>query len=563
MKLHSAEFEAGLKKAVRQSIRSSPEMSREYRRVKKYRKVFRTTGFSRPVISVLAGLIVGSVQKQTGHVQTALAAGEIYLLVVFCYRVLGLFGNLYNSPDLAALTVLPASLDTIFAWQIQKFFRGSLYVLLDLIAILGTLAVLNDLTPWKWAAVAGLIALTWLNLIGLAAYSVLRLPRQIFQYCAGILSLAAVILFFGRGALGPVAVRILDEYASGINLLLPVSWSMAPFSLLTGDQQWWLVLLLCPVAFIIGNLKTVLQALKNSLVYREFISEPAADLLPADVAANRQEKTTHLGITEIEEIIASGTFLTDSSYSLRHFPEQILWRWLNPRQRALANFSHPNGMAIGSVWKKIYIYLVVMLLLVPALSMVSPTLQLYVLGLGSFIILCMMLASLVNHGRTFRAMWGGGVRVPLYASLGIGYKELNAFFFKFSAVQLPFLAGALSILGGIWAWSLKSPIILGVVIGLKLAGLMFAGRFILTVFAFSSGTNDTSRFKLSAALLIPSVVAFSMLFLGLGAASLVTSQGVTSLFLLAGAMLDAWFFFFAYSLFYRFSRFDLTAHTRN
>jgi hypothetical protein len=153
--------------------------------------------------------------------------------------------------------------------------------------------------------------------------------------------------------------------------------------------------------------------------------------------------------------------------------------------------------------------------------------------------------------------------VPLYASLGVGYMYLNAFFFKFSAVQLPFLAGALFILGGIWAWSLKSPIILGVVIGLKLAGLMFAGRFILTVFAFSSGTNDTSRFKLSAALLIPSVVALSMLFLGLGAASLVTSQAVTSLFLLAGVMLDAWFFFFAYSLFYRFSRFDLTAHTRN
>jgi hypothetical protein len=159
-------------------------------------------------------------------------------------------------------------------------------------------------------------------------------------------------------------------------------------------------------------------------------------------------------------------------------------------------------------------------------------------------------------------MWCGGVTVPMYAGYGIGFNELAGFFFKYALVQLPFLLVVFLVLGGLSAWCLGMPIGLGILFGIKVAILMFASRFILVAFAFSSGTNDSSRFHISSILLVAFAAVLGMAFLGLGAASLFIPNPSESLMFLGASILDAWLFYWIYGWFYRFCRFDLMSLPR-
>ena len=559
MKLHSPQFERGLKRLVKQSIRRSPELKREHRRVKRYRKNLNLVWLWRLAISVLLGFCVWNIQTSTGHLTTALAGIGIFLLATLCFRISSLWTKLYSSLDQFVLMQLPLTTVTVFNWQLQKFFKESLFLGVDLAVMLGVLAWQNDFTIWKWLCIPLFIAVAWFNVIGLAAYCVLRLPRAPFQLISSGLIVLGLVLFFGRSVVGPAALRLLDGSAWEVNQLLPTAWALAPFGLLHDSQHWWQLFTWLPVVFVIGNLKRCLLLLRERLVYQEVMLKPGSDQVPGEEIGSDSisEPRRQLGPTEIEGLIGSGSFLTKPGHPLLWLPEQKLWNWLNPRERALAEFIHPSGLVLGATWKVIYITLLIAVLLVGVTGLFSSLMQLSSLGLGAFVVFCMTLASIANHGRAFASSWVSGVNVPMYASYGIGFNELARFFFKYTTVQIPLLIGVFVILGGVSAWCLKQPVTLGFLFGFKTAGLIFAGRFILVVFAFSSGSNDSSRFRLSAIVLVVSIVVLGFGFLGLGAASLFVPMLMPSFMLWGGALLDAWIFFWVYSLFYRHCRFDL------
>jgi hypothetical protein len=564
MKFHSPQFERGLKRLVKQTIRSSPELKREHRRVRRFRKNINTAWLWRLAIPCLLGYAVCSIQSATGHLATALAGCGIYLLAALCFRISGLWTKLYNSTDQFVLMQLPLPTAIIFRWQMQKFFRESLSLGVDLLAMLGTLAWINNFSLWQWLGVPVFVALAWLNILGLAIVCVLWLPRAPFQIISAGLVVLGLVLFFGRSGIGPLALRLLDGCALVINQLLPTAWAVAPFELLIQPRRWWLLLTWLPVAFVIGMLKPCHSRLRDRMVYREALIPEASDQVPGDEDETRPptESPRQLGLSEIENIVATGSFLVQPGHPLRQFPEQKLWAWLNPRERALAGFLHPAGMNIGAAWKRIYTIMLVTFLLSGVLGFVSPMFQLTTLGLGAFVVFCMMLATFVNHGRGFAPTLCSGVNVPMYAHYGIGFKELTGFFLKHSTIQMPFLIGAFVIMGGFAAWFLKLPATMGLVGGFKAGGLIFAGRFILMVFAFSSGSNDSSRFRISSIMLIFGVVLLALMFLFLGGASLFVPDAVPAFCLWLGALFDAWLFFWGYGWFYRLSRFDLMSIPR-
>lgn len=559
MKLHSPQFERGLKRLVKATIRSSPELKREHRRVSRYRKHPYLKWLWRLAISVLLGTGVLAIEEKTGHLTTALAGIAIYLLLALCLRIQSLWTKLNAAPDTPALTNLPVNMADIFRWQLQKFFRESGYLLLDLAVVFGVLAWHHNFTFWQWLCVLGFVAVAWFNVLGLAALAVLRLPRAPFQLLSGGLMLLGIGLCFGREAFGPLALRLLDGSALVLNQLLPTAWALAPFELLNHSQRWWLLVLWLPVAFVVGHLRPWLSALRQGFVYRETLYPAVSDQVPGEESepATRSDSPRQLGPTEIEGIIASGLFLNRPAQPLRHLPERILWSWLNPREQALAEFVYPAGLAIGAGWKKLYIVFLVMTGLVWVSGTFGATAQISALGLTAFVVFCMALARIANHGSAFNPITCSGVNVPRYATCGIGYQELGQFFLKCALVQLPFLFGLIMLLGGVAAGFLHQPVGLGLLFGFKVAGLMFASRFILIVFAFSSGTNDSSRFAVSSFLLLGVVVVLGVLFLLLGGAGLFVPDAVPALLLWAGALLVAWVFFWAYGWFYRFSRFDL------
>lgn len=559
MKLHSPQFERGLKRLVKQSIRSSPELKREHRRVKRFRKNLNAVWLWRLAISLLFGFCVWNIQLMTGHLTTALAGIGILLLSALCFRISSLWTKLYSSTDQFALMQLPITTASVFSWQLQKFFKESFFLAVDLTVMLGALAWLNGFTIWKWLCLPLFIAVAWFNVIGLAAYCALRLPRTPFQILSGGLILLGVVLFFGRSVVFPPALRLLDGYAWEVNHLLPTAWALAPFELLRDPQPWWQLFIWLPVVFVIINLKRSLLRLRERLVYQEVMVEPGSDQVPGEVMPSSPVNGTprQLGPTEIEGIIDSGSFLTKPGHPLRWLPEQKLWNWLNPRERALAEFIHPSGLVLGATWKAIYITLLVTLLLAGVTGVFSSLVQLSSLGLGAFVVFCMTVATIANHGRAFAPSWFSGVNVPMYASYGIGFHELARFFLKYAIVQIPLLIGVFVILGGVSAWCLKQPVALGFIFGFKLAGLLFASRFIIMVFSFSSGTNDTNRFRFSSVMLIGTMTILGLLFLVLGGAGLFVPdwQAATGLWL--GALIDAWLIAWVYGLFYRFCRFDL------
>jgi len=564
MKLHSPQFESGLKRLVKATIRSSPELKREHRRVKGYRRKLNLVWLWRLAISVLLGFAAWNIQTSTGHLATALAGVSVYLLAALCIRISSLWAKLHQSTDLPALTILPVATETIFQWELQKFIRESLFLILDLLLIFGALALASGFPAWKWACSLVFVAVSWVYVMTLSVYGALRLPRWIIQMASTGLIVIGVVLFFGRNAVCPYAIRLLDLWRLKLTLLLPTGWVVAPFELMGQSSHWWLFTLWLPGLFMLSYLKGWLFELRKGITYREFLLPQAADQIPDEDSELRStsEESRRLGPSEIEEIVAGGKYLSRPGFLIRHFPEKILWRWLNLREQALAEFIHPNGIAIWPAWKKLFVVLAGMSLLTILGGAFSHTTQIACLGLCIFVVFCMALANLVNHGRTFIPTWLSGINVPMYAGYGIGYKELGGLFLKCALVQVPYLVIAMMILGGLTTWCMGLPIEQGFLYGIKVAGLIFALRFILVVFAFSSGTNDTSRFRLSSIFIVACAAVFGLGFLGLGIAGLFVPNTVLSFVFWGGSLLDAWILFLVYGWAYRFIRFDLMSVPR-
>src|SRR5262249_20502203 len=73
MKLHSPQFLRALRRGVKEAIRSSPELKKEFRQAKKYRRQISANGFIRVCLAFFVGLMVYPVTNATGRPLTGLA----------------------------------------------------------------------------------------------------------------------------------------------------------------------------------------------------------------------------------------------------------------------------------------------------------------------------------------------------------------------------------------------------------------------------------------------------------------------------------------------------------
>jgi hypothetical protein len=195
--------------------------------------------------------------------------------------------------------------------------------------------------------------------------------------------------------------------------------------------------------------------------------------------------------------------------------------------------------------------------------LISPAAEIWLFGIGFFVVVCQVLAHFLATGRAFQAVPCGGVNVHLYASYPIGYRELGVFLFKYSLSQaLPMLLFSLALCIVLFHISGLS-LILGAWTGLKTTVLLLAGRFLLISFGFSSGTNDTSRLRIRSILLILLAVAFGLGFVALGGAGLLLPNQLAAWLCLGAAALDAYAFFRFYGWFYNRNMFDLMSLPRH
>jgi hypothetical protein len=176
--------------------------------------------------------------------------------------------------------------------------------------------------------------------------------------------------------------------------------------------------------------------------------------------------------------------------------------------------------------------------------------------------LCQCLVQMRFNGAAFRVLFSGGIVIPIYAAYPIGFQDLSRMLFKFSVIQLPMFLIYAGVSGALIAHSLGMDFPNNALLGLKAGLLIFAARFIITALAFSSGTNDSSKFRIRTIGLLFIFVACCGLFLGLGAAGFFVSNAALSWLLSFAAILDAYALFRIYGWFYNANRFDLMAFPR-
>jgi len=561
VKLHSPGFERTLRQQVKQAVRRSPELKREFRQAKGSRRHYNLLQVLRPFYGVVLALGIWATVQATGHMVAGLAVINLWLLTLLCAQVPALLTRFYAAPELHTLILLPLSRAQIFRWQLQKHFRQSFYALLDLVIAFGALAYLNGFAAWQWPATLLVAVLAWVLLLALIAFCAARFPRRPFQMVFHGLIVMGLVFFIGRGWLGAAAITALDHGAPALNLILPMGWAVSLFQLLTLEHAWWVALLLLPVAAVIGTLKHSLRRLLADFEYQEPVWNEASDVVPAAAPNNGPETSAdqpvRLGLTAIAEIIQIRAFLAAPRWPQNGWLEQKLWRWLNQRERALSEFVFPDGIVLTAVWLSIFRNLFITGMAALALGFISPTFKSGALALGLFVTFCQALAQTINQGRAFQPMRCSGVNTPMYAGFGVGFRELSRLLFKYSIIQAPVVLAYTLVAGVAVALLTDFTAATGLMVGLKSGGLLLACRFILVTLAFSTGTNDTAKIRFRSLALVFLLVTFGIIFIGFGVACLfIPNLWVAGIFWVL-ALLDAWLFHWVYQWFYHSGRFDL------
>jgi hypothetical protein len=567
VKLHSPAFEKTLRRDVKAKIRSSPELKREYRKAKKgFRRHRGIQWFIRPIWSGFIGFVVWGIIKDTGQLAPGLA---IINLVTFF--TLGIFAQtllhtLYRATDLPALAILPVSERTIFYWELQKFFkRHGFFSMLDQAAGFMAVGISEQFLSTQWVVTGIFAALSWLMLLALTALCAARLPRFPYQKITSTFILCGFALLVGHKFIGHAVENFIVAAAPVLNLISPTGWVPLVFQAMLPGGSWLAIALLAPVILAISMIRNSLVLLESRLQFKEQTIPQVADVVPRARAghARRGEdanQTQRLGLTEIEEIIQSRQFLLHEEP--KGWFEERLWQWFTSREKTLAEFSFPKGIQITRPWWLILRNFLLMLGIGFTLGMVDMNFEYWTFGIGLFITLSQGLLQMCLMGNAFRGMFNSGVLIPIYAAYPITFRDLSGILFKLSVIQLPlFVLYAMSA-GLLIGHLVGLDFISGIIDGLKAGFLIFAGRFVLTIFAFSAGTNDSSRFRLRTIGLIVLVIGGVLLFMLLGSAGLFVPNMLAGWLLCLAAMFDAYAMFRIYCWFYNANRFDLMSLPR-
>lgn len=564
MKLHSPRFEKNLRREIKRTLRSSPELKREARRGKLRRRLRLRFGF-RLLGSAIPATAMWHSFEITGHVACALAVLSLWVFTLAFFRAANLLDCLFVAPALSAFVHLPISNDTVFRWQWQKFILQSIYSFIDIAAGFVVLGLICDLSWLQWMALPPLTLLAGVALAGTAALLATRLPKQARFVAATAGGMWFLLFLFGRIVPWEKVWRLIDNQAVWINSLLPTSWAISLFQLLLPGADWVRLILLIPIAFLICSLKDSFARLQTDYSFKEVTIPESSDMIPDDamepVLATDSSPTPHrLGVTAIEDIVQTRQFLSFPAWQERGLLERWLWNWLTPRERVLVEFAFDDGLAFSAAWKKIIRNLLITMVAGFAIGYIRPSLHIWILGLGLFATICQVLAQVLATGRAFTKLFCSGVNIPIYAVYAVGFRELSRLLFKCSAVQLPLLipfsiaATALIIhaagISGV-------PVLMPFLFGFKVAGLLTASRLLFVVFAFSSGTNDSSQLKWRTLALLAVFIFFVLLFLALGGAGLFVPDQWPAWGLFVFALLDAYVLFRIYGWFYHTNRFDL------
>ena len=559
MKLHAPAFERALKRGWKAALRRSPELKREFRRVRRQQpRQYRLVRLVRPLVCVVTWFSVWFVAEKTGEIAPSLAVIAIAGFCLGFYGARRLLVALYSAPDLLALHLLPIRNETIFRWEFQKFVRESLWWLLDLVGGFAAVAVYFQFSRWAWLATLAICVITWMTLIAMAALGAAHFPNLPFRL--GLLGLFIMpVMAINSEVFRQQFVAVMDGGAIWINLLLPSGWPVSLVQMLNAPANWSYLSVLAPMAVLAWGMKGSLARLRYNYELYEHTIPQAPDIIPASasilIAEIERPERQHLGPTEIEEMITSRTFLAEPRWHEGGRLAKALWHWLSARERRVAEFAFPAGIELVRPWRGVLVTLVVMSILLLLVNQFYPIAVGLIVGLLIFITFCQA-AQQVGGGRAFELVKSSGAAIPKYVVYAIGYRELGSLLIKRTVVQIPIMLVYTVVTSMVVGHFLQASAATSLVFGVKAAGLLFASTFVFMTFGFSSGTNDTiltfRRLPFLCAMLICGIAG-----LVFGLAAFLSSKPLTAWVCWALLLTDAYVSFRVYGYFFHRRTFDL------
>lgn len=562
MNLHSPAFEKALRNGVKKAVRESRELKKEYRQARKARARALPWWAGRIFLGAFLGISVFSVTAASHHTAMGLEFITLWAFAWIFYHAWGLWRLLFSQQDLIALRMLPVESPVMFDWLFQRFYPKALLSVFDLIAGFTPLCLMLKFSTAQWLGTLLIIAGTWLLLMALALLCCVRVPPSMIRRISGGLTFLAFILVFGAKIEDGAMLVLLDHAARDLNIVIPTGWMVSQFQLLLSKPDWAVLFLLVPAAAAILTLKNSLNRLRY--IFQQVAENLMADFQPALRIESQSDpdSQSHEGLTTIEEQVQTRQFLTVPEWPGRGGIETLLWNWLTPREKALAEFIFPAGYSITKPWLKVLRNFLLGVAAAFAVGMIAPAFRTWSFVIVLFFTGLPALAYNSITGSAFAMLNSSGVNIPVYAMFGIGYREMSRLLVKCSLVQLPMLVPFVTACGVIISWLCGLPWTAGIVPGLKAGVLIFSTRYIFMLLAFSGGTNDSSRLRMRTVLLFALIMGFGLLFLGLGAVGIFVyhgnaRDGLIGWGLCVLAVLDAWFLFRIYGWFYNMNLFDL------
>lgn len=459
------------------------------------------------------------------------------------------FQQFYGSSELIVLSFLPLNDREIFRFQLRQYLSAAAWVGWELLLAYGVLIAVALPAGLSYLAVAATVAAQTLLIVAIAMHAAAHVHMVPLALVGGLLRFTAAFIL----AAGVRQLPWIEHIIRASEWGLPSGW--VNYALLRGSEDPVVLCLLVPVAGIIYLARFSFERL------RAHYSLEGLELMPTQnlgLGSEHEELTddwfgSRPGPTEIEERLASRSFLLGVNWAQAGPLEKFAARWLTPEEKVITEFlvAQDPGWTRGlklSVW--IWLISTASVL---ALGHLGGTLIFF----AGYILFSASVPLFGGEWRGMRQSPSGGVLLPGYALYPIGFNPIARILCKVSLVRIAAGAPLILSFAALAAYKLGYPPQAGLAIGAKGLGLLLAIQPLLILLPISSTTDDSRRLRPWVTLVIigPGI----LLLLACGVAIFMAKSGwlVLLAYLLAAGVAAT--LFILYRQAYRRGKFDLVS----
>lgn len=473
---------------ARKRLRQSRQLWGDYRRIRRSRLRRAVGNFGMAYFWLL--LVIVPFQKDPTHLPVLVLS--LYCTATVFGRSTSLQSELYGSGDLAFFMHVPVSDEWFWSYEWRKFLRSSVVVWALSFAIFAVRVFQSDLGRVAWLGAAAAATFEWLLVVGLVVVIGLAVPKwRVMKVGLPIYGLAVASVF-----LPPSWIAQLEAAVQ----ILPTAWIPVVFNrALAGEasERWYL---LVPILAFLFCLPVAVRRFQQAYPAGEIVYP----LAQAGAVADEEEfsgigsSPAGDGFRGVAPPLAKGPFplqpvtLPSFVWNESGFIEQWVGRWLNARERSLAEFL--CGGELG--WWTGRWRLALKIALGGAVAIVVPAPFPSWIGVWAGVIACFV--ALPLFGGTWAGLQArpiGSIVTATYTTAPISYSETSRVLAKVNLIRFAVWMPAFFLLAGIasrleqvsWAdglW-LGAEILLAAI---SLQPVVIAGQF-------SQATNDTKRFS--------------------------------------------------------------------